>query len=106
MNERSRRPQTWAVKADPDTFRGILDGWKRYELMKMERDYRPGDLLIIQESAGEYLGDIITATITDVQTADAVPGLEGGYMLLTFKPRQYYKGFTLRGFTEERTTER
>ena len=105
MNNRDRRPQTWAIKADPDTFRGILDGWKRHELMKMERDYRPGDLLIIQESAGEYLGDIITATITDVQTAAAVPELGRGYMLLTFKPRQYYRGFTLRGFTEERTTE-
>lgn len=92
VSEEQRRPQTWAVKIAPRWFDGIVEGWKRYEIRKMERDYREGDYLVLQEWAGAYTGRNISARITSVQRGLDVPGLRAGFGILSIEPQTYYSG--------------
>lgn len=89
-----RRLQVWDLKIEPEWFEEILDGVKDYELRKMERDYQPGDGLILREwEDGAYTGRSIGAEILSVHPAGEAPGLRAGWCVLGIRRDYYLKNF-------------
>jgi hypothetical protein len=81
------------VKSWSHFFTAIKLGYKLHDLRKMDRDYKVGDILVLQEYdfvKGEYTGQEIEAEITYI-TSEKVPCafssavLEKGYGILSLK---------------------
>lgn len=64
--EQARKPKIHTLKTWPEYFAAIIDGRKRFELRKNDRDYQVGDLLVLQEY------DPITRTFTKEMIAKRV----------------------------------
>lgn len=62
-------PRTHHVKADPKPFELVRAGLKPYEVRVFDRDYRVGDVLVLQEFVRErmaYTGRWIRAHVTAI----------------------------------------
>lgn len=70
------------LKILPEHFIPVLDGLKLAELRKNDRNYQPGDTLILMEWNGDYTGDGCKREITHV--ADVGSYLPG-FVLLSMK---------------------
>lgn len=82
--ERVKGPKVHALKVDPDMFELAFEGVKRYEVRKMDRDFRVGDLLKLCEYdrvSGEYSGRMMMARV-DVITPPNAYGLPDGLCVM------------------------
>jgi hypothetical protein len=70
-------------------FGMVWRGEKTAEIRKHDRNFKPGDVLILQEwsEAEGYSGCYMETPITSIVTAEEFPdGLSEGYCLLSFGP--------------------
>lgn len=80
---------THELKTWPECFVEIWEGRKTFELCKNDRDFQPGDELVLREydpSAGTYSGRKITAKIGYVLKGDPRIGAQTAILSL-LKPR-------------------
>lgn len=88
-------PRTHSLKTWPEYFRQVKSGEKTAELRKNDRDFRKGDILILEEwrltifhvTVGQYTGASIKARITHVLAGEEGErfGLKPGYAMLSFE---------------------
>ncbi|NEO43136.1 MAG: DUF3850 domain-containing protein [Moorea sp. SIO4A3] len=81
----SSKPRIHKLKTDPLFFRLIEDEQKTGEVRFNDRDYRVGDVLILQEYNPEfdkYTGNFAIAEVTHV--LENFPGLAEGWVMLSF----------------------
>ena len=79
------------LKTWPKYYRLALDGSKRFECRKNDRDYWPGDMLWLKEYCPvdeAYTGRWLFARVTLV--LDDCPGLLPGYVLMAIKRVRRY----------------
>jgi hypothetical protein len=84
--------KTHELKSWPEFFDPVFKGEKTFELRRNDRDYRPGDLLILREweprEGGKYSGRAFHALVTYVLTGagigcvEPLKGLALGYCIL------------------------
>ena len=77
---------THALKTWPEYFKAIMEGKKAFELRKADRDFKSGDILLLQEwdpSSERYTGKEWEGEITEV--FDKVQGLKAGYVIFGIK---------------------
>lgn len=71
------------VKIKSQYFNDIISGEKNFEIRKNDRDYRVGDILILQEyDNGEYTKNFVRRKIAYIHHGDGNFGLEKGYCVL------------------------
>lgn len=80
-------PRVHHLKTWPSYFAAVVDGRKRFELRTNDRDFRQGDVLVLQEF------DPIFGSLTGVETTVAVdyvsgcrPFLPEGMVCMTISP--------------------
>lgn len=88
------------LKCWPEYFRAIKRGVKTFEIRRNDRDFKTGDILILEEwdpDEEEYTGDQITAFVKYAMHNDAVgltrandgngplSGLEYGYVIMALE---------------------
>lgn len=77
-----RRKKEHHIKILPDYFGFIVTGRKQFELRKNDRDFRPGDRVILQEfDEGHYTGQEISVKIKYVLKDVPEYGLMDGYCI-------------------------
>jgi hypothetical protein len=67
--ERMIGPMVHRLKCDPEPFQKVLDGLKRYEVRKFDRDYKVGDrlqLLEFDRTTQQYSGRRFRVKITTI----------------------------------------
>lgn len=78
-----------SLKTDPDPFEAILNGTKRFEFRKNDRDFRPGDVLHLREKdraePWNFSGRSVVVLVTYVMTGSDVHkyGVPKGYILMS-----------------------
>lgn len=71
------------LKILPKYFQAVWNGIKTFELRKADRDYRRGDILILQEWDGEkYTGSAICVKVTYILQNAENYGLKDGYVIM------------------------
>jgi hypothetical protein len=79
---RAHRLKIW-----PDQFAAARSGLKVHELRKADRDFQPGDLLLLQEfdhATGALTGDSLGRTITYIARPEDNPqGLKDGFVVMS-----------------------
>ncbi len=78
--------QTHLLKTWPEFFVAIMDGIKTFEYRKNDRDFKPGDTLVLAEYEPEnkaFTGQRIQAKVTYVLKGKM--GVPDGYAVLSFK---------------------
>lgn len=74
------------LKIAPVHLNAVLDGSKKAELRKNDRNYRTGDVLALMEYENEqYTGREWAAVVTHVLPADSVMPNAGDYAVLSIK---------------------
>lgn len=79
-----------AVKCDPEYFRELRTGNKRFEARFNDRDYQEGDLLIVSEfdrSLDKYSGDRLVFDIGFVLYGPAF-GIQDGHCVMSVTPAE------------------
>ena len=78
------------LKLDTQWFDAVVNGQKRLEIRRNDRDYQVGDTLILKEvercpgGGLDYTGNEITAKVSYVLKAEDFPdGLQKGYVILS-----------------------
>lgn len=84
------------LKIRPEYFRAVVDGSKRFEIRKNDRDYQVGDTICLREWDGEYLGRGWSGRITYVTDYMQHPG----HVVFGIEPL-----FVPRSLTPERVDE-
>lgn len=82
VNIEEHRLKTW-----PRFFNLIKNGAKTFEVRKNDRDFKVGDILILEEwnpSTKEYTGDYIEKYISYILHGDQF-GIEKGYCVMCFE---------------------
>ncbi len=80
------RATTHDLKVLTQYYKAVISGKKTFELRKLDRDYRNGDLLRLREYDGEdYTGQEAEYVITYVLTDAAKYGLMDGFCILGIK---------------------
>jgi len=83
---------THALKTWPQYFNQVVSGDKTFELRKNDRDFKAGDIVLLQEynaDSEKYTGNEWTGIITYI-LSDAEPlGLKCGYVILGIKEKDY-----------------
>lgn len=77
------------LKIWPDYFRMARDGVKHFEVRKYDRNFQPGQTLLLREwdpAVAGYTGRQTERRISFVLTSGRVPGLETGYCALGLYP--------------------
>ena len=86
-----RKMTTHIVKSWPQFFKPMVDGTKKHDLRKNDRDWKIGDILELQEFdpiLGEYTGSVAAMKITFI-TNNSTPcaysshALDRGYSILS-----------------------
>lgn len=77
------------LKILPAYYDAVLWYRKGFEIRYNDRDYNPGDKLILQEHTPEngYTGESVTRTVGEVFRA--LPGLQPGYVVLQFVEQNF-----------------
>jgi hypothetical protein len=89
---RDNKMKTHELKSWPEFFQPMFTGEKRFELRRNDRDYLPGDLLILREweprEGGKYSGRTLYMLVTYVLSGagigciEPLKGLALGYSIL------------------------
>ena len=69
------------IKILPDYFEAVLKGKKNFEIRKNDRDYKPGDVLMLREWDNEYTGRVIEKSVAWVMYNDK-DMLKEGYIAM------------------------
>lgn len=72
------------LKTWPEHFRDVRAGIKTAEIRQNDRNYQPGDALLLREydpKAGEYTGQVETRTVTHVLAGEQY--LQPGMVMLS-----------------------
>ncbi len=80
---------THALKTWPPFFKLIEVGDKTFEIRKDDRNFKKGDLLLLQEydnEKKEYTGKELWFVITVKMVANDFDGIRKGYVVLGIKP--------------------
>lgn len=76
------------LKTWPDAFHAMWEGRKGFELRKADRDFQVGDVLLLQEwdanMRHKYTGAWMRARVTFILHAGIFPGLEDGFVIMSF----------------------
>lgn len=73
------------LKIQPQYYKKVVSGEKRFEIRKDDRDFKVGDLIRLQEFENEYTGrETLYEIIYKLDGGDY--GLEKGYCILSIKP--------------------
>ena len=75
-----------SLKCWPVHFNRILDGNKKFELRKNDRDYRSRDILILNEwdpKKRECTGRLAIVTVGYILNSNDVEGLMDGYVIMS-----------------------
>lgn len=71
-----------SLKCEKNYFDRILDGSKRFELRRNDRDFQKGDILILRETIDNAeTGRKIRCTVTYVLSG--YPGIKKGFVVLS-----------------------
>jgi hypothetical protein len=84
-----RAPQTHRLKTPTKSFQATIDGRKRAEYLPLERNYRDGDEVILDEwnpDTGRYTGRSARFRITHI-SSDQSLGFPAGYGMLSLSDR-------------------
>ena len=87
LPEAGRTPVTHRLKTWPEYFAHIRTGAKSAELRKLDRDFRVGDYLLLQEwnpKTESYTGDSELRVITHILPGSGI-GLCAGYGMISMK---------------------
>lgn len=75
------------LKIAPEHLNSVLDGSKKAELRKNDRDFKAGDVLALLECVNDqYTGREWAAVVTHVLPADVVIPNANEYAVLSIKP--------------------
>ena len=78
---------THALKTWPEYFKAIEDGSKTFEVRKFDRQFKVGDILLLQEwdnLTGQYTGNETAKVITYILAGDINKfGLFGDYCVMS-----------------------
>ena len=69
------------LKILPEYFLAVIEGRKKFEIRKYDRDYQLGDVLFLKEWDREYTGSAVICEITYILHGGN-DGLEKGYCIL------------------------
>ena len=85
LREVDGEPEIHEVKISTDLFHILDEEDKDFLVLKDDRDYKPGDILTLNEWDGTaYVGNRIESKIRYVQRSGLEPGLEDGYCIVGF----------------------
>ena len=73
------------LKTWPEYFKAVCDGTKKFEYRKNDRDFKVGDVLILQEfdpKTEKYTGGMIAKRVTYILESPYF-GLPDGYCILS-----------------------
>lgn len=73
--------KTHELKILPKYFKDVVDGYKKFELRKNDRDFQIGDSLLLKEFDGDYTGESIQVVITYILFGGDY-GLDKDYVIL------------------------
>lgn len=79
---------THKLKILPKYFEAVVDGSKTFEIRRNDRDYKVGDILILQEwsdTTFDYTGKQIEKRISYIFDGRGEYGLAKGYVILALK---------------------
>jgi ASC-1-like (ASCH) protein len=84
MNELNlhRLGQIHELKILPEYFDAVVNGRKRFEIRKNDRDYQVGDLLILNEWDNGFTGDLYKVKITYITDY----AQQDGYVVMGIEP--------------------
>lgn len=83
------------LKIKPMYYEAVVNGEKRFEIRKDDRNFKVGDLIRLQEFENDYTGrESLYEIIFKIDGGDY--GLEIGYCILSIKP---YRSETYLGIT-------
>lgn len=71
------------IKCETEYFNDVVDGYKSFELRKNDRDYKPGDDIVLREYDKE-LNEITgrECRVSIIYMLEDYPGIEPGYCIL------------------------
>lgn len=75
---------THNIKILPKYFNPLKDNRKTFELRKNDRNYKPGDMLVLREWDNGYTGRQVNRRVSYILYGPAY-GLEDGYCIMGFK---------------------
>lgn len=76
---------THELKILPMYFQAVWDGRKSFEVRKNDRNFKPGDRLLLKEWDGKrYTGSAIIVKVVYMLT-DTIDGISDGYCVLGIK---------------------
>lgn len=78
------------LKIWPEHFKNVRAGIKTAEIRRNDRNYHPGDVLVLREfdqQSGEYTGEVETRTVTHV--LEDVRYLQPGMAMLSMSESKY-----------------
>ncbi len=82
----SRAPKVHELKTWPDSFQAVVDGCKRHELRKNDRDFQEYDVLWLREwdpQTGRYTGRSQSVLVTYIYVGTGAWGLEAGNVIMS-----------------------
>lgn len=80
-----------ALKTHPEYFYAVKNGDKTFELRKMDRPFKVGDTIVLQEwkpDTEEYTGEEMIFNITYILTDAEKFGLKKGFCILGIKQKE------------------
>lgn len=76
-------PTAHKLKILPEYFQAVWDGTKTFELRKFDRDYKVGDILVLEEWDGrDYTGSAICKRVSYILSNCSEYGLVDGFCIL------------------------
>lgn len=73
------------IKTHIRHFRDILHGAKTFEIRKNDRDYKVGDMLLLQEWDNGYTNTELLAKVTHVLYDYELVAIKSGYCVMSIK---------------------
>ena len=88
VEDRGRAPVTHELKTWQSYFHAVLDGTKKFEIRRDDRDFRVGDTIRLRETeygSGNYTGREVRRVITYILRHEEDLGLIGGFAILSLR---------------------
>lgn len=79
--------KTHELKTHPEYYRAILDGIKRFEIRKNDRDFKVGDILQLHEydpNTGQYTGEWTYVHVTYILDNPDF-GVQPGFVVMSIR---------------------